>query len=161
MYALIILGIGCIFLPICFLFIRNNIKRNGEEVEAVVVRNVLHRGAGEPDASFARRQQRADHYLADFYAGTLKPGIMRSPGEFMPVFQYRANGLIHEATYRVATWPPRYREGDIERILYNRSNNKSIILASEETPYVGLFLLISLGLVFVAAGSLPLLFSLF
>ena len=157
MYVLPIIGILLILLPICFSLRTINIKKNGEKVEAVVVKNILRREEGETDASFEKRQQRADHYLADFYAGTQKLGIQRSPGSFNPVFQYHANGRTHEVTYYVSTWPPRYTVGDVERIIYDRRDFKRIILASEKTVGIISIVMISIGLIFII-GFLLLMF---
>ena len=153
-FWIMILGIMLIVMPICFSLRTINIRKNGEEVEAVVVKNILRRGEGERDSSFASRQQRADHYLADFYAGIQKKGIQESPGSFQPVFQYRANGRTHETTYYVSTWPPRYKVGDIERIICDRRDYKRIILASEKAVGIFAFIAVPIGLALIVFSLL-------
>jgi len=117
-------GVAFIMVALYILIKQRAIQKNGEYVDAVVVRTEKRYVRAEPDPVF------------------------------YPIFQFQANGQVQEAEHWIGSRRQKYEDGETVRIIYNKNNIDKINIAGDKTAFIGSFVLGLVGVITLAVGVL-------
>jgi len=55
---------------------------------------------------------------------------------FIPILRYEVNGQVHTVQYHIGNADPKYEDGEIVKIMYNRENVEKIVIVGDNTVYI-------------------------
>jgi hypothetical protein len=124
-YIFIGAGIIFIFIPIRILIRRKRVLENGEQTDAVVIRNELDESRGTN-------------------------GIRTY--SYAPVFKFTVDELEYEVKYYVSRPKIKYKDGETVKIVYDKGNVTDVHLACDNFPYIFSAIFILMGILFICIG---------